>query len=182
MKSHTLFMAGLVFGMFSLAACEGGAVPDGQTPIIPAGKNQATMSQEILQPSYSEFDLTAYNGAISLQDKSLCEKISDAAFKKICIAEIEKKLIIDEANQKMDPMICEKLNAKEDIETCKLQLEINKKKADQMRRPNDAEIELFKKAQDNLDTTFCEKIELKDYKESCILYVGEVKTSQQTSS
>lgn len=181
MKTHRIFISGLLCGIFILSACQTESVPITPPPLTPAGQNATATQQKENQSSYSEFDMTAYNGAISLQDVTLCGKITNADLKIECSGQIEKQKIISEAKRKIDPAICEKLNMKEDIDTCKLQIDIAKKTSEQMRSPTNEEQELFKKAQDNLDTAICEKIEKKDYRDSCLIVVEELKVGKASS-
>ena len=151
MKTHRLFIAGLICGMFVLAACEGGTVPTAQipaaqTPATPGiqqtGNLQITETQQpgttqaqTQQPAApapvaaSQADIAAYNGAMQLKDVTFCDKMKDETYKKICKTDVTDQIALDEALNKVDATLCVKLSTKDGQEACKIQVEAANKEA-----------------------------------------------------
>lgn len=123
----------LTLGLLVLAGCSTVEAPSVKTTENISASQQASInvadqklnSSTIDQLSISALDQVAYDGARQLNDKSYCEKISDAATKQKCLDDLSGKNTTSESIS----TDCSKLTA-DTKSACELQLQIDAKVAE----------------------------------------------------
>lgn len=78
-------------------------------------------------PQLSAADQAAYNGALSLNDETMCDKISDATAKQDCKEAITAQKYSAEAAAKMDASICKKITNPDQEKACEINVEVAQK-------------------------------------------------------
>jgi hypothetical protein len=115
-------------------------------------------------------DQTAFQGAMQLKDVSFCDKISDAEYKQKCLTTLQDNKISAEAIEKKDSSLCEKISFKDGVETCKMQLDIEKKalaKQEEAQKQQQLAVEISNTG----DITACQKITDSNIQASCELNI-----------
>jgi len=156
-----------------LSGCQGGTVNNKNVKTSDPNESSSSIGidqEGYLQTPLSEADIAAYNGAISLEDKSFCDKIKDEDYKKQCKADLNDKTVQIEAIKNKDESKCPELSTKDLQEACKIQVDIENKKEEKIKKL---------KEQDKIDSahineivklgdyTKCNELSLDNYKKDC---------------
>jgi len=176
----------LAITMLSLSACE--AAPDTSED---ASKPTQTSETTADQPSgiqltdssaqegdttkvpgtvqLSDSDVTAYNGAMELNDASFCDRITDQAYKDLCKNDLSDKAIIIEAVKKKDISICQGLSSNDQVQVCEIKVDLEVKSqeiAQQKAKMNEATMVLSDEIVEKGELARCAELG-EDYIASC---------------
>lgn len=171
MKKTALTIA--VISMLVLSACADTAIKDEnstyaeQNPFQQATPDALSIPE---QTNIGEVDQAIIQGAITLKDEQYCDKISSEDAKRTCIAMVTDEIIKLQAVAANDPELCQTLNNKEDIEICKVNVDIAKISTQESAARNaivNKDIEVYNKIQEERNFDNCKSIQTDYLKESC---------------
>jgi hypothetical protein len=138
--------------------------------ILPSTQQGSYVSSSSTQAQPLSSDLQFLSGAKQLNDVSYCTKILDNNLRLECQTTIQTALITQKALSASDAKVCNQLSGNQ-IDLCKMKVEIAVKQNDAMREPTTQESQIMQEAQFKKDKTICNQIKSQYKRDNCLINV-----------